>query len=207
MIEFYVGQKVHCKRNGNGVVTAISDTCKEYPIKVRFADDHYESYTLGGKLFENSLETHLTSRQESKSLFTVGQRVWCVIFGEGVVAEITCDRYPVKVKFENGEVGAYTSEGHLVVRHSNRALFHHPVKIVQDESATKPSIDWSHVKGEYKWLSVDKDGSVYVYENEPEHSERDYWYSQEGTHYEVSGLASYTPGTCDWQDSLVKRPR
>ena len=54
MDEFYKGQKVHCKRNGNGVVTAISDTCKEYPIKVRFADDHYESYTLGGKLFENS---------------------------------------------------------------------------------------------------------------------------------------------------------
>ena len=271
MSEFYVGQKVHCKRNGDGVVTAISDDCKDYPIKVVFADDYYETYTREGKLSENIQVTHLTSREEvmpkdfyvgqevcckhkgegvvieineptrtypvkvkfhsggyetytadgkahswspepdltpaqEEPVFTVGQRVWCVIFGEGVVAEITCGMYLVKVRFGNGEMESYTSKGNLLSR-GNRTLFHHPVKIVQDESATKPSIDWSHVKGEYKWLSVDKDGSAYVYENEPEHSERDYWYSQEGTHYEVSGLASYTPGTCDWQDSLVKRPR
>ena len=139
--------------------------------------------------------------------FYVGQKVWCVIFGEGAVAEITHGSYPVKVMFKNGDVTAYTSGGHLLYSNSgNRALFHHPVKIVQDESATKPSIDWSHVKSEYKWLSVDKDGSAFVYENEPEHGESNYWYSQEGIHYEVSGLASYTPGTCDWKDSLVKRP-
>ena len=137
--------------------------------------------------------------------FYVGQKVWCVLFGEGVVVEITCGAYPVKVRFESGEVESYTSKGNLFSR-GNRALFHHPVKIVQDESATKPSIDWSHVKSAYKWLSVDKDGSAFVYENEPEHGESNYWYSQEGIHYEVSGLASYTPGTCDWQDSLVKRP-
>ncbi len=136
--------------------------------------------------------------------FYVGQRVWCVNFGEGVVAEITCGMYPVKVRFESGEVESYTSKGNLFSR-GNRALFHHPVKIVQDESATKPSIDWSHVKSEYKWLSVDKDGSAFVYENEPEHG-IDYWRSSGATYYYVNGLASYTPGTCDWQDSLVKRP-
>ena len=137
--------------------------------------------------------------------FYVGRRVWCVNFGEGVVAEITCGMYPVKVRFESGEVESYTSKGNLFSR-GNRALFHHPVKIVQDEITSKPSINWSHVKGEYKWLSVDKDGSAFVYENEPEHGESNYWYSQEGIHYEVSGLASYTPGTCDWKESLVKRP-
>ena len=137
--------------------------------------------------------------------FHVGQRVWCVIFGEGVVAEIICGVYPVKVRFENGEVDTYTGEGHILSR-GNRTLFHHPVKIVQDESAIKPSIDWSHVKGEYKWLSVNKDGSAYVYTNEPERSGSDCWYSHNGSFNEVNGLASYTPGTCDWQDSLVKRP-
>ena len=138
--------------------------------------------------------------------FYEDQRVWCVIFGEGVVAEITHGPYPVKVKFENGAAEFYTSGGHIFYNSTNQSLFQYPVKIVLDESDTKPSIDWSHVKGEYKWLSVDKDGSVYVYGNEPEHSGRDYWYSQEGIHYEVSGLASYTPGTCDWKDSVVKRP-
>ena len=74
-------------------------------------------------------------------MFTKGQRVWCVIFGAGTVVEVTHGVYPVKVRFENGEVESYTSEDHWTARHGNRALFHHPVKIVQDESAAKPSID------------------------------------------------------------------
>ena len=143
-------------------------------------------------------------------MFSEGQTVWCLIYGQGVVTDVdrerTVETYSVFVKFQNNDdlIISYTMEGKFH-NQGNITLFPYPVEVIK--SLTKPSIDWSHVKGEYKWLSVDKDGSVYVYENEPEHSERDYWYSQEGTHYEVSGLASYTPGTCDWQDSLVKRPR
>ena len=141
-------------------------------------------------------------------MFTKGQQVWCVIFGEGVVAETAHGVYPVKVRFENGEVEAYTSEGHLVVRHGNRALFHHPVKIVQDEITAKPSIDWSLVKEEYKWLSVDKDGSAYVSTHEPTCNGANYWYSPiEGDFSKVNWLVSCSRGTCDWQDSLVKRPK
>ena len=106
--------------------------------------------------------------------FDEGQRVWCVIFGEGVVTEMPCSEYPVRVRFLSGEEEFYTSGGHLF-SNGNRALFHHPVKIVQDESAAKPSINWSHVKGEYKWLAVDKDGSAYAYKDEPEHGEKNYW--------------------------------
>ena len=43
--------------------------------------------------------------------------MWCVIFGKGVVVEIAHGVYPVKVRFRNGEVESYTSEGHLVVHH------------------------------------------------------------------------------------------
>ena len=138
--------------------------------------------------------------------FYVGQKVWCVLFGEGVVAEMTHGPYHVKVMFKNGDVTIYTSRGYMYSNSINQSLFHHPVKIVLDESATKPSIDWSHVKGEYKWLSVDKDGSAYVYEDEPERGGSDYWFSPNGSLNEVNVLASYTPGTCDWKDSLVKRP-
>ena len=138
--------------------------------------------------------------------FHVGQRVWCVIFGEGVVAEIICGVYPVKVRFKNGEEDIYTGEGHVLSR-GNRTLFHHPVKIVQDESATKPSIDWSLVKEEYKWLSVDKDGSVYVSTHEPTHNGANYWLSPiEGDFSRVNWLVSCSRGTCHWKDSLVKRP-
>ena len=139
-------------------------------------------------------------------MFTKGQQVWCVIFGEGVVAETAHGMYPVKVRFENGEVEAYTSGGHLFSI-GNRALFHHPVKIVQDESATKPSIDWSQVKEEYKWLSVDKDGSAYVSTHKPTCNGANYWYSPiKGVFSQVNYLVSYSPGTCQWEDSLVKRP-
>ena len=143
-------------------------------------------------------------------MFKKGQKVWCLIYGQGEVTDVDNERteetYSVFVKFQiYDELHiSYTMEGKFH-NQGNITLFPYPVEVIK--SLTKPSIDWSHVKGEYKWLSVDKDGSAYVYANEPEHSERDYWYSQEEIHYEVSGLASYTPGTCDWQDSLVKRPR
>ena len=142
-------------------------------------------------------------------MFTTGQKVWCLIYGQGVVVDVDSERtvetYSVFVKFQNNDdlIISYTMEGKFH-NQGNITLFPYPVEVVK--ASIKPSIDWSHVKGEYKWLSVDKDGSVYVYANEPEHSESNYWYSQEGIHYEVSGLASYTPGTCDWQDSVVKRP-
>ena len=139
--------------------------------------------------------------------FYVGQKVWCIIFGEGVVAELTNGVYSVKVKFKNGDVTSYTSRGYMYSNSINQSLYHHPVKIVQGESAIKPSIDWSHVESEYKWLSVDKDGSAYVYENEPERSENDCWYCLKGSLIEVNGLASYTPGTCGWEDSLIERPK
>ena len=139
-------------------------------------------------------------------MFKEGQKVWCVLVGEGVVVELSDGAYPVKVKFKNGDVTAYTSRGYMYSNNINQSLFHHPVKIVQGESATKPSIDWSHVKSEYKWLSVDKDGSAFVYENEPEHGESNYWSTSSFTYFNVNGLVSYSRGTCDWEDALVKRP-
>ena len=36
MDEFYRGQKVHCKRNGDGVVTARGNAHEDYLIKARF---------------------------------------------------------------------------------------------------------------------------------------------------------------------------
>ena len=142
-------------------------------------------------------------------MFKKGQKVWCLIYGQGVVTEVDNSRfgnsYPVLVEFQDDDsfIISYTSDGKF---HNlgNITLFPYPVEVVK--AITKPSINWSHVKGEYKWLSVDKDGSAYVYEDEPERSESDYWFSLKGSLTEVNGLASYTPGTCDWKDSLIKRP-
>ena len=140
-------------------------------------------------------------------MFTVGQKVWCVIFGEVVVSRLVDGPFSVEVKFLNGEVEPYTSTGHFFRRAGNQSLFPYPVKVSRDESvATKPSINWEHVNENFKWLSVDNNGDAYVYENKPKVDATYYWFSLKGGLSEVSGLASYIPGTCDWKDSLVKRP-
>ena len=205
--EFYVGQEVCCKHKGKGVVIKITELAETYPVKVKFHNGGRETYTADGKMRCWGEEPDLTPVQE-KPVFIEGQRVWCVIFGEGLVSRLTDDPFPVVVEFLNGEEEPYTSTGHFFRRVGNQSLFPYPVKVSRDESVvTKPSINWSHVKGDYKWLSVDKDGSAYVYEDEPERSESDYWLSLNASLTEVNGLASYTPGTCDWQDSLIERPK
>ena len=36
---------------------------------------------------------------------------------------------------------------------------------------TKPSIDWSHVHPDFKWLAFDDNGDVYLYTKEPKKGE------------------------------------
>lgn len=70
---------------------------------------------------------------------------------------------------------------------------------------TKPSIDWSHVACELKWMATDDSGETWLYDEQPEIFGKIWVYN--GSHcIEVNALASFTPGTCDWKDSLVQRP-
>ena len=144
-------------------------------------------------------------------MFKKGQTVWCLIYGQGVVTEVDEDRiedtYSVLVKFQYNDDHfniSYTTDGRYCLE-SNVTLFPYPVKIVPDIAKEKPSINWEHVNKKFKWLSVDENGDAYVFENKPKVDDH-YWFSLKGGLSEVSGLASYAPGTCDWQDSLVKRP-
>lgn len=68
---------------------------------------------------------------------------------------------------------------------------------------TKPSIDWSHVAPEWKWLAQNADGSAYIYKETPIVADS-VWVG--GELIRVHHLASFVPGTCDWRDSLVTRP-
>ena len=142
-------------------------------------------------------------------MFSIGQTVWCLIYGQGVVTDVDSKRteetYPVFVKFQNYDELhiSYTMEGKF---HSqgNITLFPYPVEVVK--AVTKPSIDWTQIKDEYKWLAVDVNNCAYVYENEPNIDGTAYWCSSGATYFHVNGLVSYSRGTCDWEDSLVKRP-
>lgn len=72
---------------------------------------------------------------------------------------------------------------------------------------TKPSIDWSAVHPDYKWLARDLDGEGYLYAAEPKlNGRKTYWENVVWDQVSAKILTSYNPGTCDWKDSLVQRP-
>ena len=136
-------------------------------------------------------------------MFKVGQKVWCAIYGAGVVEiqHASGGAYPVEVRFNNGRTCIYTSDGKYG-SDSNVTLFPHPVEIVK--SVTKPSIDWSHVSSGYNYLAQDSNGKGYLCGKNP--SRHTLAWIMDSPFIRATAFSSYVPGTCDWTDSLVKRP-
>lgn len=75
-------------------------------------------------------------------MFKVGQKVWCVIFGEGEVVDIASrSDYIVGVEFLTGAVEYYTAEGFISVYSNNRALyFSPPIISAQTEPPFVPTL-------------------------------------------------------------------
>ena len=72
------------------------------------------------------------------------------------------------------------------------------------KAVTKPSINWSHVAPEYKWLARDESEEFYLFETQPR-AGGEIWIYQPGCTV-ATPFTSLTPGTCGWEDSLVQRP-
>lgn len=137
-------------------------------------------------------------------MFKVGQKVWCAVFGKGVVAEILTsdDRYPLAVEFPDMCVEHYTLDGKFTAS-AAQTLFPYPVEIVK--KVAKPSINWEHVDSKFKYLAEDSCGTAFLYKEEPFIALTS-WGIQSGDAVEAYTFASYVKGTCDWKESLVKRP-
>ena len=83
--------------------------------------------------------SHFKLKEEKKmeateTDFRVGQTVWCVIFGKGVVESIhKSNTYPVEVEFGCGEYRCYTLSGDMF-RHvkNNRSLFFSEPKVIAE---------------------------------------------------------------------------
>ena len=140
-------------------------------------------------------------------MFKVGQKVWCAIYGAGVVKQIREEEeayYQVVVVFNrNGDenVVSYTRDGKFYSG-GNVTLYTYPIEIVK--AVTKPSIDWSHVSSEFNYLVQDSDGEGYLCSEKPSRTESGW--NTESSYTLASTFTSYVPGSCDWWDSLVKRP-
>ena len=138
-------------------------------------------------------------------MFKVGQKVWCLIYGQGVVVGVDDENSPgsycIDVKFKDDLSISYTSDGKIYAE-GNITLFPHPVEVIK--ATVKPSIDWSHVSAEYNYLAQDANGRGYLCGKNP-HRMGTAW-SMEAPYLSATTFTSYIPGTCNWKDSLVKRP-
>ena len=140
-------------------------------------------------------------------MFKVGQTVWCLIYGQGVVTDVDSKRteeiYPVFVKFKNYDELhiSYTMEGKFH-NQGNITLFPYPVEVVK--AVTKPSIDWSHVSKDFQYLAMDSDGRCWLWETKPAPFQEQ-WFGGSSA-VKAENFSSFISGTCDWEDSLVKRP-
>ena len=141
-------------------------------------------------------------------MFEAKQKVWCAIYGAGVVVEVqhaSGGVYPVVAVFKNNNgdenVVSYTRDGKFYAG-GNVTLYTYPIEIVK--TVTKPSIDWSHVSENFQWLAMDSGGLHHLFSEEPELISTEW--TTHALYIYAEHFASFTPGSCDWQDSLVKRP-
>ena len=74
---------------------------------------------------------------------------------------------------------------------------------VKPQPLTKPSPPWEHLADWVQYVARDVGGAVYGYPCKPALCEL-YWDASGCT--ELSSILKFDPGTCDWKDSLVKRP-
>ena len=128
-------------------------------------------------------------------MFKVGQTVWDVVRGEGVVAAIESEApYPLAVKFADGGGCTYTMNGKSLVSYKNRSLYPYPIEVVK--KVVKPSINWEHVQDKYKFLAQDANGNAWLYWEKPLMGDGR-WLASRGDCSEADSYASYTPGIVD----------
>ena len=138
-------------------------------------------------------------------MFEVGQKVWDVVRGEGVVDAIESETpYPINVKFADGGGDTYMTNGRSHVNNKNRSLYPYPVEVVK--KVVKPSINWEHVRDKYKFLAQDANGNAWLYWEKPLMGDGR-WLASRGDCSEADSYASYTPGIVDWKHSLIVRPQ
>jgi len=73
---------------------------------------------------------------------------------------------------------------------------------------TKDMIPWQVLDEQWQWASRDADGYIHLWAAKPEISERTQaWRWTEGDYTQIDGLVKgIVVGTCDWKDSLQRRP-
>lgn len=103
-----------------------------------------------------------SEKEDAPIPWEVGQEVYCVLHGSGVVQEVLPDNYsyPVKVDYE-GEIYSYTKDGKIHKDHKGRVLFFSRPKIKAERIPRKRPFSPSFTRGETV-VAKKKDGQSTV---------------------------------------------
>ena len=77
---------------------------------------------------------------------------------------------------------------------------------VAPELIVPPSIEWAHVAPGFNYLARNKNGEGWIYGGRPYATSFGWTFDSETEFSDVRAFASYTPGNCPWDKSLVIRP-
>jgi hypothetical protein len=73
-------------------------------------------------------------------MFKVGEKVFDINYGWGIVSEVDYSTYPYEVNFDNGKKGVYDKEACLEGS-DNRTLYHHDYTPVEGEAIIGTKIE------------------------------------------------------------------
>ena len=170
---------------------------------------HYTNITVG-KVYE--------ARDNLTGVFNLknDSNIWChyddVLF-EIVTEEDEPKRFGELAELDQMALFAAWLRGEVIENYCTNSkwyLNNHPswangvAYRIKPVELTKPSIDWSHVHEDYKWMATDEEGGTFVFTSLPR-LKRDVW-SNDHDEPEAAIFTSFKVGTCDWKDSLVERP-
>lgn len=133
---------------------------------------------------------------------------WTIYNNTTITALLTEEQHAAFIEYDeeyNARFSAYNKNGYWELV-TNPEWFGHTVYRAVKTAPTKPSIDWSHVAPQFKWLAQDSDGTMWLCAEKPT-PQPTYWFVFGDDAIESArAVASAKPGTCDWKDSLVQRP-
>lgn len=132
---------------------------------------------------------------QKEIVWEVGQKVFCLLYGEGVVHSVDDSRnhYPIEVEYED-TFNNYTRDGKLFDGHKNRSLFFSDPKVTAECFPPKKPFEPTLKHGD-KVLIEFQDGGWLVTTIAAEDEEEVYFLNQvSGTHYFKDGLRFYKIG-------------
>lgn len=186
--KFSVGDKVKFKKSSidSGMIDATEDDVFQV---VSIHEEHWGTLVkLGGVILavninhlEHVEEETMNNTEEQEIKWEVGQEVWCLIHGKGVVVEIhEEDKWPIEINFENGSRESYTKCGRLYEHYKYSSIFFSEPKIIAEKYPPKkpfvPKLkngdvifvkvkDELYVEGTVRTVHSEIDDRIYISEN------------------------------------------